>query len=82
MPYFYVTGNVNEKLQSAISNEIIPKLTEDIPCKYTVEQLAADKELPRFGYVAFYCITLINSFVMKRHLTSKELSRINTYILS
>ncbi|MDO9614883.1 MAG: hypothetical protein Q7J86_10220 [Bacteroidota bacterium] len=51
MPYFYVTGNVNEKLQSAIYNEIIPRLIEDIPCKYSVEQLAADNELPRFTLV-------------------------------
>jgi len=51
LPYFYVTGNVNEKLQSAISNEIIPRLINDIPCKYPCEQLAADRELPRFTLV-------------------------------
>lgn len=51
MPYFYVSGNVNEKLQSAICNEIIPRIIKDIPCKYSVEELAADNELPRFTLV-------------------------------
>lgn len=51
MPYFYVTGNVNEKLQFAIVNEIIPKLINDIPCKYSDEELEADKDIPRFTLV-------------------------------
>jgi hypothetical protein len=51
MPYFYVTGNVNEKLQTAIVNEIIPRLIEDIPCKYSDEELSADPQLPRFTLV-------------------------------
>jgi hypothetical protein len=51
MPYFYVTGNVNEKLQSAISNEIIPRLINDIACKYTDTELASDPQLPRFTLV-------------------------------
>ncbi len=51
MPYFYITGNVNEKLQSSIVDEIIPKLISDIPCKYSNEQLKADKELPRMTLV-------------------------------
>lgn len=51
MPYFYVTGNVNEKLQFAIVNEIIPKLINDIPCKYSSGELEADKKLPRFTLV-------------------------------
>lgn len=51
MPYFYVTGKVNEKLQSAISTEIIPRLINDIPCKYTDEELTSDPQLPRFTLV-------------------------------
>jgi hypothetical protein len=51
MPYFYVTGNVNEKLQFAIVNEIIPKLINDIPCKYSDKELEADKDIPRFTLV-------------------------------
>jgi Skp family chaperone for outer membrane proteins len=51
MPYFYVTGNVNEKLQFAIVNAIIPKLISDIPSKYSDEELEADKEIPRFTLV-------------------------------
>lgn len=51
MPYFYVTGNVNEKLQSAISNDIIPKLLDDIPCRYSPGELSADEKLPRFTLV-------------------------------
>jgi len=51
MPYFYVTGNVNEKLQFAIVNEIIPKLINDIPCKYSDKELEADDEIARFTLV-------------------------------
>jgi len=51
LPYFYVTGKVNEKLQSAIANEIIPRLINDIPCRYTPEELLADPDLPRFTLV-------------------------------
>jgi hypothetical protein len=51
MPYFYVTGKVNEKLQYAISNEILPKLISDITCKYSDQELAEDKDLPRFTLV-------------------------------
>lgn len=51
MPYFYVTGNVNEKLQFAIVNEIIPKLINEIPCKYSDEELETDKDIPRFTLV-------------------------------
>jgi hypothetical protein len=51
LPYFYLTGNVNEKLQSAISKEIIPRLMNDIPCRYTPGELSADQHLPRFTLV-------------------------------
>lgn len=51
LPYFYVTGNVNEKLQYAIVNEIIPKLIKDIPCKYSEKELEVDEGLPRFTLV-------------------------------
>lgn len=51
MPYFYVTGNVNEKLQSSIADEIIPRLISDMPGKYSEQQLKADKQLPRMTLV-------------------------------
>lgn len=51
MPYFYVTGNVNEKLQFAIVNEIIPKLINDIPCKYSDKEFEEDNQIARFTLV-------------------------------
>lgn len=51
LPYFYVTGNVNEKLQWTISNEILPRLLNDITCKYSAEELLKDPSLPRFTLV-------------------------------
>jgi len=51
MPYFYVTGNVNEKLQSSIADEILPRLISDMPGKYSDEQLKTDKQLPRMTLV-------------------------------
>lgn len=50
-PYFFVTGRVNEKLQEAITGQIIPKLLTEIPCKYSEQELASDPELPRFTIV-------------------------------
>lgn len=51
MPYFYVTGQVNEKLQEMISDQIIPQLLNEIPSPYTEEQLVNDPDLPRFTLV-------------------------------
>lgn len=51
MPYFYITGKVNEKLQSVISDEIIPCLLDDIPCKYPDKMFVSDNELSRFTIV-------------------------------
>lgn len=51
MPYFYVTGQVNEKLQEMILHEIIPMLLKEIQSIYTDEQLATDLDLPRFTLV-------------------------------
>lgn len=50
-PYFFVTGRVNEKLQKAIIEQIIPKLLTDIHYKYSDEELESDPELPRFTIV-------------------------------
>lgn len=50
-PYFFVTGQVNEKLQDAIIGKIIPKLLTQMPSKYTDEELASDPDLPRFTIV-------------------------------
>jgi hypothetical protein len=51
MPYFYITGQVNEKLQEMILDQIIPQLLKDIQSSYTDEQLANDSDLPRFTIV-------------------------------
>lgn len=51
LPYFYVTGQVNEKLLEMLSEEIIPFLLNKMPCKYSQKQLEADTDLPRFTIV-------------------------------
>lgn len=51
MPYFYVTGQVNEKLQEMILQEIIPMLLREVHAVYTDQQLTADPDLPRFTLV-------------------------------
>lgn len=51
MPYFYVTGQVNEKLLEMLEKQIIPRLLNDMPSKYTEQQLLEDPDLPRFTIV-------------------------------
>lgn len=51
MPYFYVTGQVNEKLLEMLEKAIIPKLLHEMPSKYTERQLIQDPDLPRFTLV-------------------------------
>ena len=51
LPYFVVTGEVNEKMQEMISTKILPELLENIAIKISDEQLAADADLPRFTLV-------------------------------
>jgi hypothetical protein len=51
MPYFYVTGQVNEKLLEMLKNYIIPTLLNEMPTKYTPQELEADPDLPRFTIV-------------------------------
>lgn len=51
LPYFYVTGQVNEKLLEMLSEEIIPALLSKMPCKNSQKQLEADTDLPRFTIV-------------------------------
>ena len=51
LPYFMVTGEVNEKLQEMILSDIIPELIENVAIKVKEEQLDADKNLPRFTLV-------------------------------
>lgn len=50
LPYFYVRGQVNEKLLEMLETEIIPKLLE-MPQKYSEEELEADPDLARFTIV-------------------------------
>ena len=51
MPYFYVTGQVNEKLLEMLEKAIIPKLLDEMPSKYSEQELMQDPELPRFTLV-------------------------------
>jgi len=51
MPYFYVSGQVNEKLIEMLETQIIPKLLNEMPSKYTSEELENDVDLPRFTIV-------------------------------
>jgi len=51
MPYFYVTGQVNEKLLEMLEKQIIPKLLNEMPSKYSPQELEADPDLPRFTIV-------------------------------
>jgi hypothetical protein len=51
LPYFVVTGEVNEKMQQMILEKILPELLENVAIKIPDEQLQADPELPRFTLV-------------------------------
>jgi len=51
LPYFYVTGEVNEKLQEVITTQLAPRLLELTDGKVSQEELAADELLPRFSLV-------------------------------
>jgi len=51
MPYFYITGQVNEKLLEMLDKQIIPTILKQMPSKYTEQELADDPDLPRFTIV-------------------------------
>lgn len=51
LPYFVVTGEVNEKMQEMISEKILPELIENVAIKISDAQLAADPDLPRFTLI-------------------------------
>ena len=51
MPYFYITGQVNEKLLEMLDKHIIPALLNEMPCKYSEQELENDPELARFTVV-------------------------------
>lgn len=51
LPYFYVTGEVNEKLLEMMTEQIIPKLLNEIQTKYSEAELANDPDLPIFTLV-------------------------------
>ncbi len=50
-PYFVITGQVNEKLQQALVEQIIPRLLETVAPKISPEQLEANPLLPRLTLV-------------------------------
>ena len=51
LPYFVVTGEVNEKMQQIITEKILPELLENIALKVTDKELESDPDLPRFTFV-------------------------------
>jgi hypothetical protein len=51
LPYFYVTGDVNEKLLEMLSSKIIPTILNDIKPRYTESELSSDPDLPLFTVV-------------------------------
>ena len=51
LPYFYVTGQVNEKLQEMITTQLVPKLLELTDGRVRQEDIDADQTLPRFTLV-------------------------------
>ena len=51
MPYFVVTGEVNEKMQEIILKKILPELLENVAMKVSEQQLKDDPYLPRFTLV-------------------------------
>ncbi len=48
MPYFVVTGEVNEKLGEMLSDQIIPRLKQQIALPVNDQDLLDDPDLPRF----------------------------------
>lgn len=51
MPYFFVTGQVNEKLQEMITTQLAPRLLELTEGRVNQDELDADESLPRFTLV-------------------------------
>ncbi len=51
MPYFYVSGQVNEKFREMMLDQIIPMLLIEAPSHYSDEQLAEDPKVARFTIV-------------------------------
>lgn len=51
LPYFYVTGQVNEKLQEMLITELVPRLLELTDGRVSQKDLDADHRLPRFTLV-------------------------------
>jgi hypothetical protein len=51
LPYFYVTGQVNEKLQEMITTQLAPRLLELTDGRISQQELDTDELLPRFTLV-------------------------------
>jgi hypothetical protein len=48
MPYFVVTGQVNEKLGEMLSDQIIPRLKQQVALPVSEQSLLDDPDLPQF----------------------------------
>ena len=51
LPYFFVTGQVNEKLQEVITTQLAPRLLDLTNGKISQQELDTDELLPRFTLV-------------------------------
>lgn len=48
MPYFFIIGQVNEKLQQTLAEEIVPELNTLTQLRISQEELDSDADLPRY----------------------------------
>jgi len=51
LPFFYVRGELNEKLLEMLKDHIIPRLLKEAPCRYTQQQMEDNPDLARFTIV-------------------------------
>ena len=78
-PYFFVTGQVNEKLQQALIQEIVPELNTLNQSRISQQELDSDPDLPRYT-LAFdreaYSPDFFKELWQKNRLTSRSPPRI------
>jgi len=51
LPFFYVRGELNEKLLEMLKNQIIPRLLKEAPCRYSEQEMKDNPDLARFTIV-------------------------------
>lgn len=51
LPFFYVRGELNEKLLEMLKSQIIPRLLKEVPCRYSEKELEDNPKQARFTIV-------------------------------